>query len=114
DAVRADHQRRARTGEVRGEDRVLGEDRTAGERRGGRGGGDGERHGREAREGETTGHGATLSTPSQADKAPEVGAAATRVPRHCPAMRGVVAAGHPLTAQAGADVLRAGGTAVDA
>ncbi len=29
-------------------------------------------------------------------------------------MRGVVAAGHPLTAQAGADVLRAGGTAVDA
>src|SRR4051794_21538127 len=30
------------------------------------------------------------------------------------AMRGVVAAGHPLTAQAGADVLRAGGNAVDA
>src|SRR3954451_3754077 len=29
-------------------------------------------------------------------------------------MRGVVAAGHPLTAQAGADVLRAGGGAVDA
>src|SRR3954454_8771740 len=29
-------------------------------------------------------------------------------------MRGVVAAGHPLTAQAGADVLRAGGKAVDA
>src|SRR3954451_17597476 len=29
-------------------------------------------------------------------------------------MRGVVAAGHPLTAEAGADVLRAGGTAVDA
>src|ERR671933_1874258 len=29
-------------------------------------------------------------------------------------MRGVVAAGHPLTAQAGADVLRAGGNAVDA
>lgn len=29
-------------------------------------------------------------------------------------MRGVVAAGHPLTAAAGADVLRAGGTAVDA
>ena len=28
--------------------------------------------------------------------------------------RGVVAAGHPLTAQAGADVLRAGGNAVDA
>jgi gamma-glutamyltranspeptidase/glutathione hydrolase len=31
-----------------------------------------------------------------------------------PAVRGVVAAGHPLTAQAGADVLRAGGNAVDA
>src|ERR1700712_2345433 len=30
------------------------------------------------------------------------------------AMRGVVAAGHPLTAEAGADVLRAGGNAVDA
>lgn len=29
-------------------------------------------------------------------------------------MRGVVAAGHPLTAQAGAEVLREGGTAVDA
>ena len=29
-------------------------------------------------------------------------------------MRGVVAAGHPLTAQAGADALRAGGNAVDA
>ena len=29
-------------------------------------------------------------------------------------MRGVVAAGHPVTAQAGADVLRAGGNAVDA
>src|SRR4051812_30033413 len=29
-------------------------------------------------------------------------------------MGGVVAAGHPLTAQAGADVLRAGGNAVDA
>ena len=29
-------------------------------------------------------------------------------------MRGVVAAGHPLTAQAGADTLRAGGNAVDA
>src|SRR3954468_15251366 len=28
--------------------------------------------------------------------------------------RGVIAAGHPLTAQAGADVLRAGGNAVDA
>ena len=28
--------------------------------------------------------------------------------------RGVVAAGHPLTAKAGADVLRAGGNAVDA
>src|SRR3954465_10524784 len=30
------------------------------------------------------------------------------------AVRGVVAAGHPLTADAGADALRAGGTAVDA
>src|SRR6185436_11951850 len=30
------------------------------------------------------------------------------------AMRGVVAAGHPLTAEAGADVLRGGGNAVDA
>src|SRR3954452_24397321 len=29
-------------------------------------------------------------------------------------MRGVVAAGHPVTAQAGADVLRHGGNAVDA
>jgi gamma-glutamyltranspeptidase / glutathione hydrolase len=29
-------------------------------------------------------------------------------------MRGVVAAGHPLTAEAGADVLRAGGNAIDA
>ena len=29
-------------------------------------------------------------------------------------MKGVVAAGHPLTAQAGADVLREGGNAVDA
>ena len=29
-------------------------------------------------------------------------------------MRGVVAGGHPLTAEAGADVLRAGGNAVDA
>src|SRR6188508_2418152 len=29
-------------------------------------------------------------------------------------MRGVVAAGHPITAEAGADVLRAGGNAVDA
>src|SRR5256714_9500451 len=29
-------------------------------------------------------------------------------------MRGVVAAGHEITAQAGADVLRAGGNAVDA
>jgi gamma-glutamyltranspeptidase / glutathione hydrolase len=29
-------------------------------------------------------------------------------------MRGVVAAGHPLTADAGADVLRQGGNAVDA
>src|SRR5439155_23848151 len=29
-------------------------------------------------------------------------------------MRGVVAAGHPLSAEAGADVLRAGGNAVDA
>ena len=29
-------------------------------------------------------------------------------------MRGVLAAGHPLTAEAGADVLRAGGNAVDA
>ena len=29
-------------------------------------------------------------------------------------MRGVIAAGHPLTAEAGADVLRAGGNAVDA
>ena len=29
-------------------------------------------------------------------------------------MRGIVAAGHPVTAQAGADVLRAGGNAVDA
>ena len=31
-----------------------------------------------------------------------------------PAMSGVIAAGHPLTAEAGADVLRAGGNAVDA
>ena len=31
-----------------------------------------------------------------------------------PLMRGVVAAGHPVTAEAGADVLRAGGNAVDA
>ena len=31
-----------------------------------------------------------------------------------PHMKGVVAAGHPLTAQAGADVLREGGNAVDA
>src|SRR6266511_3335828 len=31
-----------------------------------------------------------------------------------PSMRGVVAAGHPLTAEAGADALRAGGNAVDA
>src|SRR4051812_38804842 len=44
-----------------------------------------------------------------------------RTPRACqsfavslPLMRGVVAAGHPLTAQAGADVLRDGGNAVDA
>src|SRR5206468_86559 len=29
-------------------------------------------------------------------------------------MKGVVAAGHPITARAGADVLRAGGNAVDA
>src|SRR3954454_12921034 len=29
-------------------------------------------------------------------------------------MRGVVAAGHPITAQAGVDALRAGGNAVDA
>ena len=29
-------------------------------------------------------------------------------------MKGVVAAGHPLTARAGADVLHAGGNAVDA
>jgi gamma-glutamyltranspeptidase/glutathione hydrolase len=29
-------------------------------------------------------------------------------------MKGVVAAGHPVTAQAGADVLRGGGNAVDA
>src|SRR5256885_10455961 len=29
-------------------------------------------------------------------------------------MRGVVAAGHPISAQAGADVLRAGGNAMDA
>ena len=29
-------------------------------------------------------------------------------------MKGVVAAGHPLTAEAGAEVLREGGTAVDA
>ena len=29
-------------------------------------------------------------------------------------MRGALAAGHPLTAEAGADVLRAGGNAVDA
>ena len=29
-------------------------------------------------------------------------------------MRGVIAAGHPVTARAGADVLRAGGNAVDA
>src|SRR4051794_41640010 len=29
-------------------------------------------------------------------------------------MRGVAAAGHPVTARAGADVLRAGGNAVDA
>ena len=29
-------------------------------------------------------------------------------------MSGVVAAGHPVTARAGADVLRAGGNAVDA
>ena len=29
-------------------------------------------------------------------------------------MRGAIAAGHPLTAQAGADVLAAGGNAVDA
>src|SRR5919112_2945118 len=29
-------------------------------------------------------------------------------------MRGVIAAGHPVTAQAGADVLREGGNAVDA
>src|SRR5437764_492948 len=29
-------------------------------------------------------------------------------------MRGVIAAGHPRTAEAGADVLRAGGNAVDA
>ena len=34
--------------------------------------------------------------------------------RFGPLMRGVVAAGHPLTARAGADVLRAGGNAVDA
>ena len=32
----------------------------------------------------------------------------------CPMMKGVVAAGHPLTAEAGADALRAGGNAVDA
>src|SRR5665809_148025 len=31
-----------------------------------------------------------------------------------PIMKGVVAAGHPLTAEAGADALRAGGNAVDA
>ena len=31
-----------------------------------------------------------------------------------PAVKGVIAAGHPLTAQAGADVLRDGGNAVDA
>jgi len=29
-------------------------------------------------------------------------------------MRGAIAAGHPLTARAGADVLEAGGNAVDA
>src|SRR5204863_512309 len=38
--------------------------------------------------------------------------AASRVPSSC--MRGAVAAGHPLTADAGARVLAAGGNAVDA
>ena len=35
-------------------------------------------------------------------------------PQYPPAMRGAIAAGHPLTAEAGARVLRAGGNAVDA
>ena len=35
-------------------------------------------------------------------------------PKYAPAVRGAIAAGHPLTAEAGAQVLRAGGNAVDA
>ena len=42
------------------------------------------------------------------------GALAPRTGRGAPAVSGVVAAGHPLSAQAGADVLRDGGNAVDA
>src|SRR6266849_8554753 len=55
-----------------------------------------------------------MASESSARLRPEIHGGLLPKPGYPSRMRGAVAAGHPLTAQAGADVLAAGGNAVDA